>query len=749
MRSQLLSIEGNLNSNRYIREALEPKLLPLFQVTPHAIFQQHNLLPNGARNMKDFFNELRVPLHPWPARSPDMSPIEHVWDMIGLRLVRHGPPATTVDVVWTSIQTTWRGIPQEHNQVLFNAMPRCLGGQIAVLAEEAPMTECVFILEAPTGYQLSLQLHDVSIPQNQPGAAANCSSAPAVRVYNYTSLGELVLAAECLAAADIIDDPAVYKLLQKHSARIAKWKTDYTEANVFSWASGPSPRPPHQASAAYFDIRCRRTLVLVHKLPNTPKGLIEQRIFPLRSRLIQPIVALSPQSTCSYPMSLGGEIIISQWPVQSSGLPHSNSSSPTPSAASSRARKPPPPPCTQLPDHRSPSLIMISINDGDILCHVTTYRVEWRDLGALNSEVLRADAGEATAGTQERGKQEIPEKTHRPAASPGHDSHMRKSGSDPARNRTRLAYAGGGQPDHSDIPCSQGLGKYIIAWSITYRGHEALRSDVALSVDRGQLLSLPTNAVVLTTTLTSGQFDLLASIHNGTDAAAATPAPATSAASTSALLQAAAVEAVEPSYDYEQEGGVAGGSGEPPAYDESDDLNMVDVDLQHGDTREATPRRVGAAFDSVTHKAVLQALTDQGVDIAYIRILHFIYDTSSAFVSVSEPTTDFRIEEGVKQGDPYLRITKVKDISEKTATMKWQWAGHVPRTKYENWAKTVLEWSPRNRPRPRGRPPYRWDKDISRVAGVNWQRITKDRSTWRRLFEVVPEFLTLRGHIIS
>ena len=38
MRPRLLLIEGNLNSNRYIKEVLQPELLPLLQATPHAIF---------------------------------------------------------------------------------------------------------------------------------------------------------------------------------------------------------------------------------------------------------------------------------------------------------------------------------------------------------------------------------------------------------------------------------------------------------------------------------------------------------------------------------------------------------------------------------------------------------------------------------------------------------------------------------------------------------------------------------------
>ncbi|KAJ4432412.1 hypothetical protein ANN_21031 [Periplaneta americana] len=77
MRSRHLRIQGNLNSNRYIRE-----VLPLLQATPHAIFQKDNARLHVARIVKAFFEERRVSLLPWPARSPDMSPIEHVWDMV-------------------------------------------------------------------------------------------------------------------------------------------------------------------------------------------------------------------------------------------------------------------------------------------------------------------------------------------------------------------------------------------------------------------------------------------------------------------------------------------------------------------------------------------------------------------------------------------------------------------------------------------------------------------------------------------
>ena len=82
MRSRLLRIEGNLNSNRYIREVLQPEVLPLLQATPHAILQQENARPHVVR-IVPAFQRRWVSLPPWPARSPDMLLIKHVWNMVG------------------------------------------------------------------------------------------------------------------------------------------------------------------------------------------------------------------------------------------------------------------------------------------------------------------------------------------------------------------------------------------------------------------------------------------------------------------------------------------------------------------------------------------------------------------------------------------------------------------------------------------------------------------------------------------
>ncbi|GFV41158.1 DDE_3 domain-containing protein [Trichonephila clavipes] len=43
-----------------------------------AIFQQDKARPHTARVVQDFLRHFQT--LPWPDRSPDLSPVEHVWD---------------------------------------------------------------------------------------------------------------------------------------------------------------------------------------------------------------------------------------------------------------------------------------------------------------------------------------------------------------------------------------------------------------------------------------------------------------------------------------------------------------------------------------------------------------------------------------------------------------------------------------------------------------------------------------------
>lgn len=130
-RSQLLRIVGNLNSTRYINEVLQPQVIPFLQGLPGAVFQQDNARPHVARTVMTYLDSQQVQLLPWPAYSPDMSPIEHVWDIVGRRLARDPRPVASTDELWLRIQTIWNTLPQADIQNLFHSMPRRVAALIA------------------------------------------------------------------------------------------------------------------------------------------------------------------------------------------------------------------------------------------------------------------------------------------------------------------------------------------------------------------------------------------------------------------------------------------------------------------------------------------------------------------------------------------------------------------------------------------------------------------------------------------
>lgn len=58
------------------------------------------------------------------------------------------------------------------------------------------------------------------------------------------------------------------------------------------------------------------------------------------------------------------------------------------------------------------------------------------------------------------------------------------------------------------------------------------------------------------------------------------------------------------------------------------------------------------AFDSIEHHHIWKSLAEQGIATKYINILANIYKQSTAHIKLENTTASFKIERGVKQGDP-------------------------------------------------------------------------------------------------
>ncbi|GFU11813.1 transposable element Tcb2 transposase [Trichonephila clavipes] len=79
-RSTLIVMRGTLTGQRYVDDILRPHVRPFQNGLPGAIFQQDNARPHTARVSQDFLRPFQT--LPWPARSPDLLPADHVWDQL-------------------------------------------------------------------------------------------------------------------------------------------------------------------------------------------------------------------------------------------------------------------------------------------------------------------------------------------------------------------------------------------------------------------------------------------------------------------------------------------------------------------------------------------------------------------------------------------------------------------------------------------------------------------------------------------
>ncbi|GFU65519.1 DDE_3 domain-containing protein [Trichonephila clavipes] len=73
-------MRGTLTGQRYVDDILRPHVGPFLNGLPGAIFQQDNTRPHTEGVAEDFLRHFQTLT--WPARSPNLSPVEHVWDQL-------------------------------------------------------------------------------------------------------------------------------------------------------------------------------------------------------------------------------------------------------------------------------------------------------------------------------------------------------------------------------------------------------------------------------------------------------------------------------------------------------------------------------------------------------------------------------------------------------------------------------------------------------------------------------------------
>ena len=118
--------QGNLNSRGYINQILQSEAVPFIQRHGPAILMHDKARPHVARICRQFLNRNNVNVLPWPAVSPDMNPIEHIWDYLGRKVRARGNVHNLRDLENALIQE-WNNIPN----VVIRRYVRSMRGRLA------------------------------------------------------------------------------------------------------------------------------------------------------------------------------------------------------------------------------------------------------------------------------------------------------------------------------------------------------------------------------------------------------------------------------------------------------------------------------------------------------------------------------------------------------------------------------------------------------------------------------------------
>ena len=86
-------------------------------------FQQDNDPKHTSQLAQDWFKHKKLDVHDWPASSPDMNIIEHVWEYLDRRVCTRSPLPRNHNDMWTVLQEEWAQIEMEYIEKLFQSMP--------------------------------------------------------------------------------------------------------------------------------------------------------------------------------------------------------------------------------------------------------------------------------------------------------------------------------------------------------------------------------------------------------------------------------------------------------------------------------------------------------------------------------------------------------------------------------------------------------------------------------------------------